>query len=27
MVLARGVSGTKGIVGWREKALGWKEEI
>jgi len=27
MVLARGVGGAKGIVGWREKALGWKEEI
>jgi len=27
MVLAGGVSGAKGVVGWRAKALGWKEEI
>ena len=27
MVLAGGVGGAKGIVGWRAKALGWKEEI
>ena len=27
MVLTRGVGGAKGIVGWRAKALGWKEEI
>jgi hypothetical protein len=27
MVLAGGIGGTKGIVGWRAKALGWKEEI
>ena len=27
MVLARGIDGTKGAVGWRAKALGWKEEI
>jgi hypothetical protein len=27
MVLAGGVGGTKGVVGWRAKALGWKEEI
>jgi len=27
MVLARGVGGAKGIVGWREKALGWKKQI
>jgi hypothetical protein len=25
MVLAGGVGGGKGIVGWRAKALGWKE--
>ena len=27
MVLVGGVSGAKGVVGWRAKALGWKEEI
>ena len=27
MVLAGGVDGAKGAVGWRAKALGWKEEI
>jgi hypothetical protein len=27
MVLAGGVDSAKGIVGWRAKALGWKEEI
>ena len=27
MVLAGGVGGAKGAVGWREKALGCKEEI
>jgi len=27
MVLAGGISGAKGVVGWRAKVLGWKEEI
>jgi hypothetical protein len=27
MVLARGVNSEKGTIGWRAKALGWKEEI
>ena len=27
MVLVGGVGGAKGVVGWRAKALGWKEEI
>jgi hypothetical protein len=27
MVLARGVNSGKGTIGWRAKALGWKEEI
>jgi hypothetical protein len=27
MVLARDVSSGKGTIGWRAKALGWKEEI
>jgi len=27
MVLVGGGGGAKGIVGWRAKALGWKEEI
>ena len=27
MVLAGGIDGAKGTIGWREKALGWKEEI
>ena len=27
MVLAGGISGAKGTVGWREKALGWKKKI
>jgi hypothetical protein len=27
MVFAGGVGGAKGVVGWRAKALGWKEEI
>ena len=27
MVLAGGIGSAKGIIGWRAKALGWKEEI
>jgi len=27
MVLAGGIGGAKGAVGWMAKALGWKEEI
>jgi hypothetical protein len=27
MVLIGGIGGTKGVVRWRAKALGWKEEI
>jgi hypothetical protein len=27
MVLGGGGGGRKGVVGWRAKALGWKEEI
>jgi len=27
MVLIGGIGGAKGTIGWRAKALGWKEEI